>query len=143
MDLLLFQFVFHFLLKQLHQVPLKYSQYVLLIIFENLFNILSSTLPEIAIANTGNLDKFTSVTTGSSVSSGNLFLIKSIFTLVSDKVLSESKPASNSKIIFPPPKKEFEESFFIPSIFLSSFSKGLIRSLSESDEDIPLCFKEI
>ena len=100
---------------------------------------LSSTSPEIAIASTGNLDKFISEATGSSVSSGSLFLVKSIFTLVSDKALSASKPASNSRITLPPPLYEFEEIFFTPSIFFNSFSIGLIRSLSESSGDIPLC----
>ena len=55
-----------------------------------------------ATAKTGNLDRLISVTLGSSVSLGNLFLIRSILTLVSDKAFSELKPASNSKIIFPP-----------------------------------------
>jgi hypothetical protein len=41
-------------------------------------------------------------------------------------------------MIFPPPRKEFDESFFRPSIFLSSFSKGLIINLSESIGEIPL-----
>ena len=70
--------------------------------FAILTKILSSTSPEIATAKTGNLDKFTSITFGSSVSFGNLFFIRSIFTLVSDNAFSELKPASNSKIIFPP-----------------------------------------
>ena len=63
---------------------------------------LSSTSPEIATAKTGNLDKFTSITLGSSVSLGNLFFIRSILTLVSDKAFSELKPASNSKTTLPP-----------------------------------------
>ena len=65
---------------------------------------LSSKFPEIATAKTGNRDKLTSVALGSSVSSGSLFFVKSIFTLVSERALSELKPASNSKTIFPPPK---------------------------------------
>lgn len=89
------------------------------------------------MARTGNRERFTSEAIGSSASSGSLFFIKSIFTLVSDNALSELKPASNSRIIFPPPLYEFEETFFIPSIFLSSFSSGLINNLSESSGDIP------
>ena len=58
--------------------------------------------------------------------------MRSIFTLVSESAFPESNPASNSKIIFPPPRKAVEEIFFIPSIFFNSFSKGFIRSLSES-----------
>ena len=63
---------------------------------------LSSTSPEIATAKTGNLDKFTSITLGSSVSLGNLLFIRSILTLVSDRAFSELKPASNSNKTLPP-----------------------------------------
>ena len=62
-----------------------------------------SKSPEIAIAKTGNLDKFTSKILGSSESLGNLFLVRSTFSLVSDIAFTESNPASNSKTTFPPP----------------------------------------
>ena len=58
--------------------------------------------PTSAIARTGNLERFISVTTGSSVSFGSLFFTKSILTRTSFNALSDLKPASNSSTMFPP-----------------------------------------
>ncbi|OPZ77604.1 MAG: hypothetical protein BWY78_00944 [Alphaproteobacteria bacterium ADurb.Bin438] len=100
--------------------------------------VLSGKSPDNVTTIIGNILELSSSTVGSSASAGKSGLTLSVFSLTSSKALSTSKPASNSKTILAPPSKAVAFISFNPETLLNSFSKGLIKSLSESSGEIPL-----
>ena len=95
-------------------------------------SVLFGTSPLKEIEMIGNVLILTSLTVGSSASLGRSPLALSTLSLISTIAWSESNPASNSNITFPPPEYAVDLTSFTPSTVFTSSSIGLTSNLSES-----------